>query len=31
MIRQIRGTVVGGEAGGIVIDVAGWGALVHVA
>lgn len=31
MIRQIRGTVVGSEAGGIVLDVSGWGALVHVA
>ncbi len=30
MIRQIRGTVVGTEAGSIVLDVAGWGALVHV-
>jgi len=31
MIRQVRGTVVGTEAGGIVLDIAGWGALVHVA
>ena len=31
MIRQIRGIVLGSETGAIVIDVAGWGALVHVA
>src|SRR6187549_1054286 len=31
MIRQIRGTVAGAEADGIVVDVSGWGMLVHVA
>lgn len=31
MIRQVRGIVVGTDAGGIVLDVSGWGALVHVA
>ena len=31
MIRQITGRVVQAEAGGIVLDVSGWGALVHVA
>lgn len=31
MIRQVQGTVVGAEAAGIVVDIAGWGVLVHVA
>ncbi len=31
MIRQVRGIVVGAEAAGIVVDVAGWGTLVNVA
>jgi len=31
MIRQVRGVVVGTETGGVVLDIAGWGALVHVA
>lgn len=31
MIRQIRGTVIGLESGGIVVDVAGWGVLVNLA
>lgn len=31
MIRQVRGTVVGTEPGGIVLEVAGWGAFIHVA
>jgi len=30
MIRQIRGTVLGHEAGGVVVDVSGWGVLVTV-
>lgn len=31
MIRQVRGVVAGTENDGIVLDVAGWGALVRVA
>lgn len=31
MIRQVRGIVAGTEASGIILDIAGWGALVHVA
>lgn len=31
MIRQVRGTVVGHETGGIILEVAGWGTLVSVA
>jgi Holliday junction DNA helicase RuvA len=31
MIRQVRGTVLGAEADGIVLDIHGWGALVRVA
>ena len=30
MIRQIRGTVVGTEPGGIILDVSGWGAFIYV-
>lgn len=31
MIRQIRGTVVAHEPGGVILDVSGWGALVSMA
>ncbi len=31
MIREIRGSVLSVEAGGVVVDVAGWGVLVNVA
>lgn len=31
MIRQVQGTVAAIEGGGIVLDIGGWGALVHVA
>ena len=31
MIREVRGTVLSVEREGVVVDVAGWGALVHVA
>jgi len=31
MIRQVRGVVVGTEANGVILEVSGWGALVHVA
>jgi len=30
MIRHVRGTVMGTDAGGIVLDISGWGTLVHV-
>lgn len=31
MIRQVRGTVAGTEAGCIILDVSGWGVQVHMA
>ncbi len=31
MIREIRGTVLSLEPSGVVVDVSGWGVLVHVA
>ena len=31
MIRMLRGSVLSQESSGIVVDVAGWGVLVHVA
>lgn len=31
MIRQVRGTVVGTEPGGLILDVNGWGAFIYMA
>ncbi len=30
MIRQVQGTVVGAEPGGIILDIGGWGAFIYM-